>query len=78
MTKINLNYNKNSDFAEQRKRSVLDVTAQVIYAKRKTEARLCNHCCSGKAVRIIYHACVCVCLCVCVRVRACVCLCVCV
>jgi hypothetical protein len=29
--------------------------------KSNTEERSCNHCCSGKAVRITYSECVCVC-----------------
>ena len=33
-------------------------TRQAIYILRHTEARLCNHCCSGKAVSITYSECV--------------------
>jgi hypothetical protein len=31
---------------------------QVIYIKRKIEARSCNHCCSVKAISITYSECV--------------------
>ena len=32
-------------------------TRQAIYILRNTEARLCNHCCSGKAIRVRYSEC---------------------
>jgi len=31
---------------------------QAMYIKRNIEARLCNHCCSGKAISIAYSTCV--------------------
>jgi hypothetical protein len=34
------------------------VKRQAMYLLRNTEARLCNNCCSGKAKRITYLACV--------------------
>ena len=34
---------------------------QEMYSQRNTEARSCNHCCSGKAPSITYSECVCVC-----------------
>ena len=34
------------------------VTRGVMYVQRNTETRSCNHCCSGKAVSVIYSECV--------------------
>jgi hypothetical protein len=34
---------------------------QSLYVKRNIEGRLCNHCCSGKAISITYTGSVCVC-----------------
>ena len=33
------------------------VTRQAMYVKRNIEARSCNHCCSGKEIRIKYREC---------------------
>jgi hypothetical protein len=29
-----------------------------MYVQRNTEARLCNHCCSGKTINVTYSVCV--------------------
>jgi hypothetical protein len=42
-----------------------------MHLSRNIEARLCNHCCHGKAVSIRYCVCVCVCVCVALRHPAC-------
>jgi hypothetical protein len=36
----------------------LKSTKQAMYVQRNIEARLCNHCCRGKAIRITYSECV--------------------
>jgi len=33
-----------------------------VYVERNIEARLCNHCCSGKEINITYSECVCIAL----------------
>jgi len=38
--------------------NIMKRTSQAMYVKSTMEARLCNHCCSGKAVYIIYSQCV--------------------
>jgi hypothetical protein len=41
-----------------------DKTRAAMCVLRNNEERSCNHCCSGKAIRIAYWECVCVCVCV--------------
>ena len=36
----------------------MNLTRQAMYVQRNIETRSCNHCCSGKAIRITYCECV--------------------
>jgi hypothetical protein len=38
--------------------TVVKIKRQAMYVKRNTEERLCNYCCSGKAISITYSECV--------------------
>jgi hypothetical protein len=52
-----------------------DKTRQaVLYVLRNTEERSCNHCCSGKPIRIAYSVCVCMCVCVALGIQRAMCM----
>jgi hypothetical protein len=42
----------------------IEIAGQTMYVYRIIEPRSCNHCCSGKAIHIIYCECVFVALCI--------------
>ena len=44
--------------ASQRQIWKWNVTRQPVYVSRNSEARSCNHCCSGRAISITYSECV--------------------
>ena len=61
-TKHLMTYNSQTSIVLHRKHTIFIVTKQAMYVQSNIQARLCNHCCTGKAISITYSECVCVCV----------------